>query len=426
MNAATNTRHGSIPRRLSVFIAGTLAAIGVALLTFLLVMHPPQSDFMAMSAFLSVTALISVSIGIVAYRLGWMRRRSPKLVWILMGGYLLAAGLTFVNVLLTARLMFLSRHDLLLSTVLLVFAAIIAASLGYLLSSAVASSVSGLSRAVGRVASGELDVEVVTEGPQEIAGLARSFNLMTARLREAEQERAAVETARRDLLTAVGHDLRTPLTSIQVIIEALSDDIVDDAETVRRYLRTAQGELATLSRLVDDLFMIAQLDAGGVELDLQPNSMTDLVSDTLESFSVRAERQRVTLRGEPCPDGDIVSFDARYVGRALANLVDNALRYTPPGGEVVLSTSVVPGGLCVRVRDSGQGITAEDAQRVFDRFYRGEESRNRATGGSGLGLAIVKSVVEAHGGRVGVESAPGGGTAFSFVLPRWQTIAAEA
>ena len=417
MNTVASTQRESSPRRLGVFVAGTLASIAVALLVFLLLMRPPQSDFVAMSAFLTVTALVSVSAGVAAYRLGWMRHRSPKLVWILMGGYLLAAALTFVNVLVTARLMFVNRHDLLLSGVLLVFAAVIAASLGYLLSSAVASSVSRLNKAVGRVAGGDLDIEVVAEGPQELVTLARSFNLMTLRLREVEKERAAIETARRDLLTAVGHDLRTPLASIQVIVEALSDGVVDDAQTATRYLRTAQGELNKLSRLVDDLFMIAQLDAGGVELDLQPNSMTDLVSDTLESFSVRAERQRVTLRGEPCPAADVVPFDARYVGRALANLVDNALRYTPPGGEVVLRTVVVPGGLCVEVRDGGPGIAPEDVAKVFERFYRGEGSRNRATGGSGLGLAIVKRVAEAHGGRVGVETVPGGGKAFSFVLP---------
>ena len=125
----------------------------------------------------------------------------------------------------------------------------------------------------------------------------------------------------------------------------------------------------------------------------------------------------MTLRGEPCQTSDTAAFDARYVGRALANLVENALRYTPPGGEVVLRTEGVPGGLSVEVSDTGPGIDEADLPRVFERFYRGESSRNRATGGSGVGLAIVKGVVEAHGGSVGVEARPGRGATFSFILP---------
>jgi signal transduction histidine kinase len=204
---------------------------------------------------------------------------------------------------------------------------------------------------------------------------------------------------------------------VRVIIEALSDGVVDDPATVARYLRTAEGDLNALSHLVDDLFMLAHLESGGVELERQPNSMTDLISDILESFALRAEQQKVTLRGEPCRTADVAEFDARYVERALANLVENALRYTPPGGEVVLQTDSVPEGLSVKVSDTGPGIAEADIPKVFDRFYRGEASRSRATGGSGLGLAIVKGVIEAHGGSVAVETAPGRGTTFSFVLP---------
>jgi two-component system sensor histidine kinase BaeS len=255
------------------------------------------------------------------------------------------------------------------------------------------------------------------EGSDEVAALAASFNEMTSRLREAERTRLEVETARRDLLASVGHDLRTPLASVRVIVEALADGVVDDPEIVARYLRTAQGHLNALSHLADDLFMLAQLDSGGVELERQPNSMTDLISDTLQSFSVRAEQQEVALRGEPGATVDIVIFDARSIERALANLVENALRYTPPGGEVVVRSAAVPGGLSVSVSDTGPGIADADLPRVFERFYRGEASRSRATGGSGLGLAIVKAVVEAHAGSVSVETALGRGTTFSFVLP---------
>ena len=206
--------------RLVVFVAGTLVAVAAGLLVFSLVMRPPQNDFVAMAGFLGITASISIGVGIAASRLGWMRR-SPKLAWTLMAGYLLAGVLTFLNVLVTARLMFLSRHDLLLATVLLVFAAIIAGSLGYLLSGSVAAAIARLNRGAREVAGGNLDVDVPVEGSDEVADLAASFNEMTRRLREAERSRLEVEAARRDLLAAIGHDLRTPLASVRVIVEAL-------------------------------------------------------------------------------------------------------------------------------------------------------------------------------------------------------------
>jgi signal transduction histidine kinase len=409
-------RDASGLRRLAMFAGGTLAAVVIGLLVFSLLMRPPQNDFVAMAEFLGITALISVGVGVLATRVGWMRR-SPRLAWTLMAGYLIAAVLTFLNVAVTARLMFLSRHDLLLSTVLLVFAAIIAVSLGFLLTGGVTAAIARLSRAAKDVAGGDLDVLVPVEGSDEVAELTASFNEMTGRLRAAERTRVESEAARRHLLTAIGHDLRTPLTSVRVIVEALSDGVVDDPDTVDRYLRTARSDLSSLSLLVDDLFTLANLEAGGIELERQPNSMADLISDILESFALRAQQQQVTLRGEPRGDADVAEFDARYVERALTNLVENALRYTPPGGEIVLSTDVAAGGLCVRVRDSGPGIPEADVPRVFDRFYRGDASRSRATGGSGLGLAIVKGVAEAHGGSVAVETALGRGTTFSFVLP---------
>jgi len=403
-------------RRLAAFAGGTLAAVVVGLLVFSLVLRPPQNDFTAMAEFLTVTAFVSLGVGLLVVRLGWMRR-SPRLAWTLVAGYVLAAVLTFLNVAVTARLMFLSSHDVLLATVLLVFAALIAVSLGVLLTGGIVAAIARLNQAARAVAGGELDVVVPVEGCDEVAELSASFNQMTRRLREAEEARREVEAARSHLLTAVGHDLRTPLASVRVIVEALSDGVVDDPDTVARYLHTAEGGLNALSLLVDDLFMLALLESGGVELERQPNSMTDLISDTLETFALRAEQQRVTLRGEPCGTADVAEFDARYVERALANLVENALCYTPPGGQVVLQANAVPGGLSVKVSDTGPGIAAADVPRIFERFYRGEASRSRATGGSGLGLAIVKGVVEAHGGSVGVETAPGRGTTFSFVLP---------
>jgi signal transduction histidine kinase len=381
LGIAPRPSHTRTSRGLLVFALGTLLAVAGGLLAFSLVLKPAGNEVAAMALFLAVTSAISLAAGILAYRFGLMRR-SPRLAWTLLAGYLLAAALTFLNVLTTARLMFLSRHDLLLSTVLLIFASGIAVSLGYLVSSTVVAAVRRLNQGAEAVACGNLDVVLPEEGPDELAELARRFNEMTRQLKQDETERAAFERARRDLITAVGHDLRTPIASVRVITEALADGVVDDPVTVQRYLATARRDLETLSRLVDDLFVLAQLDAGGLQLECQPNSISDLISDTLESFSLRAERQGVQLRGE-----------------------------------VLVQAAAVSGGVEVCVRDSGPGIEASDVPFVFDRFYRSEASRSRAHGGSGLGLAIVKGIVEAHGGRVAVSVAPGAGTTFSFLLP---------
>jgi signal transduction histidine kinase len=290
-------------------------------------------------------------------------------------------------------------------------------SLGYLLSSAVAESIGTLSGAVHEVADGDLTVEVPVEGPNELAELAAGFNEMTCRLREAEAERDAMETSRRELIAAVGHDLRTPLASVRVVIEALADGLVEDRETAERYLETARRDVGVLSRLIDDLFVLAQLDSAGIQLDIERNSLSDLVSDTLGSFAVRAESEGLRLQGESRAQPDVAEFDASYVGRALANLVENALAHTPEGGEVRVETDAQPGVVRLSVCDTGAGVDATDLPRLFDRFYRGEASRSRATGGSGLGLAIVKAVAEAHGGEVGVESESGAGATFWFSLP---------
>jgi signal transduction histidine kinase len=249
-----------------------------------------------------------------------------------------------------------------------------------------------------------------------MALLGHTFNEMAAQLQAAAWKQQELDRLRRDLVAWTGHDLQTPLASVRAILEALADGVVDDPETVQRYLRTAQRDIRALSGLIDDLFQMAQLDAGGLHLDREFNSLSDLISDTLESFSELAARQELTLEGSAAPGVDPVYMDARRIGRVLSNLISNALRHTPPGGQVQVQALPLPTGVLVEVTDTGEGIRSEDLPYVFERFYRGEKSRSRETGGAGLGLAIAKGIVEAHGGRIDLESLPGG-TRFYFNLP---------
>ncbi len=400
------------------FLGGVLPVLVLGLVLFCLLMKPEANEIALMLGLMSVTALISVLASYAAYRLGWISRY-PSIRWALMTGYGLSGLLVFLNVWITARLMFASRHDLMLATVLLIFATGIAMSLGYLLSETITERIVALGRAARQIARGQLDTRVSISGQDEMAGLSQAFNEMAAQLEAMEQKQRDMEALRRDLIAWVGHDLRTPLTSIRAIIEALADGLVDDPETAERYLRTAHRDVCSLSHLIDDLFDIAEMDAGGLKLNLEPNSLSDLISDTIESFRELAERQGIKLEGSVAQDVDPVTMDAQRIGRVLSNLVANALRHTPRGGQVTIQAGRNPDGVWVEVVDSGEGIKAEDLPHVFERFYRGEKSRNRATGGSGLGLAIAKGFVEGHGGQIGVQSLDGGneGSRFFFTLP---------
>jgi signal transduction histidine kinase len=300
---------------------------------------------------------------------------------------------------------------------LLLFAGGIAIAVGHFLSAALTDRIVTLNQAAQEIARGQLDVRVTVAGNDEMASLARTFNDMAEQLQAADQKQRELDNLRRNLIAWAGHDLRTPLASIRAIVEALADGMVEDADTETRYLQTAQREIRSLSVLIDDLFELAQLEAGGLPLELQPNSLSDLISDTIERFTELAARQEVRLTGRAEPGVDPVSMDAQLIGRVLANLVSNALRHTSAGGLVQVQASRENNQVRVEVRDSGEGIDPKDLPHVFERFYRGEKSRSRATGGTGLGLAIAQGIIESHGGNIGVQSDPGQGTCFFFVLP---------
>ena len=396
------------------YILGVLAIFLVSLGIFYILMSPPMNELRLMALFLAITAVISSLAGYLAYRLGWIAL-TPSLRWGLMAIYAISSILTFFNVWFSARLMFASEHDLLLASVLLVFAGGMAMALGYFLSDTVTDRIHLLQKAAELLSQGNLETRVLVSGRDEVATLAASFNQMAAQLQSADEKQRELEGMRTDLIAWVSHDLQTPLASIRAILEALYDGVVEDPETVKRYLNTAQRDVRSLSVLIDDLFQMAQLDAGGIPLEIAESSLSDLISDTLESFSELAARRGVTLEGSADTNVDPVLMDTQRIGRVLNNLIGNALRHTPPGGRVEVRARRENGGIEVVVCDSGEGIRVEDLPNIFESFYRGEKSRSRATGGAGLGLAIARGIVRAHGGEIRVESQPGD-TRFSFTL----------
>lgn len=267
----------------------------------------------------------------------------------------------------------------------------------------------GMMQASQRIADGHYDERVVAEGVDELGQLAARFNQMAEKLEQ-------VESMRRQLIGDVSHELRTPLTAIKGSMEGLMDGILP--ATDETYLQIHQ-EADRLNRLVDDLQELSRVEAGAYELDLQPTRIVPLIETVAKRFRQPFESKRVGLDLSLAVDLPPVLSDEHRILQVLTNLTGNALQYTPAGGTVTISAARKNGSVQITVRDTGVGIAPEHLSQLFDRFYRVDKSRSRATGGgSGIGLTIAKYLVEAHGGEMSVESEGlEKGSAFSFTVP---------
>ncbi len=398
-----------------ILVVGMVLALFFVALLMRMLMQAPSQEILVLTTTLTLTSLISLGLGYFIYLRGWTRFSSLSLT--LLGSYVWAALLILFNVWVMAQQMFASEHDLLLSGVLLVFAAIIATSFGIFVTATITEELRQVAQNSRRLAEGDLAARVTVNGRDEVAQVATTFNEMADQLQQAAKQREELDALRRDLIAWTSHDLRTPLTSVRVMVEALHDGLVTDEETVQRYYRTIRSDIMALNSLIDDLFELAQLDAGGMKLETSLHDLADLVSDALESFQALAKQHEVTLTGDVTDQVAPVLLNASKINRVLANLLSNALRYTPQKGHIHVAVMPVAEGVQVTVQDSGSGFDPQDLPRIFEQFYRGEQARTRATGGAGLGLAIARAVVEAHNGRIWAKNVPDGGALVGFVLP---------
>jgi two-component system sensor histidine kinase SaeS len=289
----------------------------------------------------------------------------------------------------------------------------------YLISHSFHARLNAMVAAVQGVGSGQFATRISIDGRDELDELGSAFNMMAEQLEMAFIRQRDLEQARRQLVAAVSHDLRTPLAIMRAMIESINDGVVTDTETVQRYLSTLQHEIEYLSRLIDDLFELSQIDAGLLQMHFEPASLGDLISDTLEALSAQAHQRQLTLRGSIDETIPAVVMDTRRVQRVLYNLVQNSVRHTPADGAIVIRAVNAGGEIQVSVVDSGEGIPADDLPKIFDRFQRDKgQPRARPLSGSGLGLTIAKGIIELHGGRIWVESTQGEGATFTFTLPK--------
>ena len=316
-----------------------------------------------------------------------------------------AVAVTGAAVAVAALTMFIDEHDL----TLVLVAIGLGVGLGGTIAGAVArpltSDLAAISRTAERVGAGDLSVRTGVERTDELGRAAEALDHMIERLETSENER-------RNLLSAIGHDLRTPMGSMQAAVEALQDGVAPDPAA---YLRGLSLDLDHLRHLVDDLFLMARIDAGRLELSPVGVDLAELADEAVEAVTPAAAQRNVGLRVETT--GHVgVNGDPAALGRVLRNLLANAIRHSPESGEVTVIVSRNGADAVTSVIDQGPGFPEELGSRVFERFARADDSRNRESGGAGLGLAIAMSIVEAHGGVIAIEGGPGGHVRFTVPL----------
>jgi signal transduction histidine kinase len=286
----------------------------------------------------------------------------------------------------------------------MLFSVVVGTAGGIVIGRLTSAPINRIAKAAQRLGKGELEVRVPVGGSQEIHELAKTFNKMAAELQRAEQLRT-------NLMADVSHELRTPLTVLEGNLRAALDRVVllDEAEIASLYNQTRH-----LTRLVNDLRELSLAESGQLPLEKLPNDLKALTAETLQALEPLVAEKGVTLVDE-VPQLPEVALDPFRIRQVLFNLLTNALRHTPEGGTITLNGKTSNGWIALSIKDTGEGLEAEQLAAVFDRFYRADKSRNRETGGTGLGLAIVKAIVTAHGGQVKAFSA-GKGQGCEFVV----------
>jgi signal transduction histidine kinase len=318
---------------------------------------------------------------------------------------LLAVCLPLGVVLASGLVMFGLHHDVAILGI--AFASAVAALLGaYVLGRRILRPLALLRATSARLAAGELGARVPQAGPRELRDVAGSFNEMAASLEQ-------LFDARRELVAWASHDLRTPLASLRAMAEALEDDLATPAE----YVPAIRAQTEILSRLVEDLFELAMIDAGAMTLELRDASLADLVVSCLGALEAEARARNVSLEARLDPADPPVRIAPDKVERVLLNLLANAVRHSKRDGSVSVHVKPDTDHVVVAVEDTGDGLAPEANERMFERFWRADASRTRSSGGAGLGLAIAQGLVQAHGGRIWAENRREGGARVAFTLP---------
>jgi signal transduction histidine kinase len=341
-------------------------------------------------------------------RAGPLGRQFAIAVAIVIGPLLLA-------LLVLSLLMFVSGHDAAIVAVIVAFTGVVGVVAAKGLAAAIIDDAQRIRDGLVAVGEGERELTITTSARDELADVAAAATAMIERLAAEEAARDQSDTARRHLVAAVSHDLRTPITSLRLLAEAVEDEIVD-GDARREYLQRMRTHIVALSGLIDDLFELSRLEAGDIRWSLERVSLDELVSETVAAMRVHAELKGVAVHTDMPASLHPARANPEKVQRVLFNLIQNAIRHTPADGSVVVRAEPVADRIEIEVADTGDGIATAERELVFGPFYRGGVDASRTSDGAGLGLAVSRAIVEAHGGRIWLaESAAG--TRVRFSLP---------
>lgn len=365
---------------------------------------------------------ITLGVGGAAVLLLTALRRSSLIVQvcILVSASLLSVVLSMVG---ASWLMYLSPHDLTVAVHAAVISGAVSLALVAALGAVVVRNARALSQAARRIGLGERVHDVDGQAGAEFRALADELVATSTKLAESREREHRADQSRRELVAWIAHDLRTPLTGIMSMAEALEDDLAPDPP---RYHRQMREQVSRLSAMIDDLFELSKIDSGTLRLAVEEVSLQDIVSDTVADLRIVSSGREIHFASHP--DGDVtVQADPRELSRAVSNLLMNAMQHTPPGSPITVTASVLDGRPTVAVIDAGGGIDESELDRVFDAGWRGTTARtpHAASGsgtplrssGAGLGLAIAQGIARAHHGQVTVHNIPGG-CRFDLTLPR--------
>jgi len=402
---APRTTRGRLTHLASAGAAAVLALVLAAMLVAEATMQPSGRDRWVLLGVFAGSAAVALA---VALGVGRATRRFTSVRAAVTAVGLAAVGAATLAVLASAQTMFLSTHDLRLVLVSLGLGAGLGAVTAVTVTGPLADDVAAIADATARIAAGEHGVRTGVARPDEVGALARSLDRMSDRLDAAEDDRRRMEATRRGFLAAVSHDLRTPLTSLRSALELLRDGLADDPD---RYLGAMQADVVLLSSLVDDLFLLATIESGGLTLTLEPVDVAELCDAAVDATRAAAQLRSIDV-GLEVGAGAPTEAAPREVQRIVRNLLDNAVRHAPDGGHVRVAVHAADGRVEVEVSDDGPGFSADFLQRAFDGFTRADEARTRAGGGAGLGLAIARGLAQAHGGDISAMPGPGGRVTF--------------
>ena len=352
----------------------------------------------------TILAPLAVLTAAAAHRLAVKRSGGLRLRFALIAAVVVAQ--TAVAVVLFVELMFVSSHDAALTILVAAYTAALGVWAGRLVGARALSDLDRVRETLGTVGAGRRDVTTGVTGSDELASLAADVDSMIARLDTEER-------ARRALIAAVSHDLRTPLTSLRLLTDAIDDGIVEDP---REYAARLGIHVRQLSTLIDDLFELSRLESGDLRWSVERVNLDDLVTETVDAMRPQADARAVSVHAELDPRLAAAKANPEQIQRVLFNLIQNAIRHTPADGSVVVRTVGGPSAVEVEVADTGEGISPADRERVFEPFVQGAGREARADGSAGLGLAIARAIVQAHGGEIWLEDARLG-TRVRFRLP---------